>query len=74
MELRAAAKLGERYPQMPTLVLGGSREESSSCGRLETGALEASAWPLVIEPGDLAFFSGAHLHGSVVRRLKFSGF
>lgn len=49
-DLRASVRRGEEYPLLP----------------VATGAIdEAGAWPVVIDPGELLCFSGAHLHASI---------
>ena len=59
LELKRCRKAGEPYPQLPYL----------DCGALsaaDLAAVDASRQPLIVGPGDLVVFSGAHLHGSVV--------
>lgn len=51
-----------RYPQMPVLALPIHDMEAASVLEAE---LRRDALPIVIAPGDLLVFSGAHLHGSV---------
>lgn len=53
-ELKAARRRGERYPQLPTL----------ASHKLPPEELEAAAEPVLIDPGDVLVFSGAHLHAS----------
>eukprot|EP00656_Telonema_subtile_P034984 TRINITY_DN39004_c0_g1_i1.p1 TRINITY_DN39004_c0_g1~~TRINITY_DN39004_c0_g1_i1.p1 ORF type:complete len:291 (-),score=43.31 TRINITY_DN39004_c0_g1_i1:77-949(-) len=52
VQLKHARHIGEPYPQMPVLEMDQTHE------------LEAVAVPLVVQPGDVVVFSGAHLHGS----------
>eukprot|EP00928_Gymnodinium_smaydae_P038676 TRINITY_DN26626_c0_g1_i1.p1 TRINITY_DN26626_c0_g1~~TRINITY_DN26626_c0_g1_i1.p1 ORF type:complete len:313 (-),score=51.62 TRINITY_DN26626_c0_g1_i1:16-903(-) len=66
-ELLTRRKAGERYPQMPVLTAGASAVEVDAA---ERGRIEADAQAIVVDPGDLVLFSGAHLHGSVI---NFSG-
>ncbi len=61
-ELKRARKAQKPYPQLPMLVLDG-------LDGLEQ-RIEDDARPVVIAPGDVLMFSGAHLHSSV---LNFSG-
>lgn len=53
--LRERRKLGLPYPQLPEL-----RAEAESVLRA------SEAVPVVVDPGDVVIFSGAHLHASVV--------
>ena len=53
--LKRCRKSGESYPQMPVFR-----------GDLKKVSLDAQ--PIVVEPGDLVLFSGAHLHSSVPNR------
>lgn len=69
-ELIKKRKQGEEYAQMPILVtefenIAGENDEKVRENTELVKALDADACPVVVDPGDLILFSGAHLHGSV---------
>ena len=81
--LKQARKAGLPYPQLPMVDLHrtlnpdsdnrpgleNANEDLHSCEAMEQ-SIKSDARPVVILPGDVLFFSGAHLHSSV---LNFSG-
>lgn len=60
-ELRRKRQCGETYPQLPILL-----EDSLTLE--ETKLLDLDRQCIVISPGDVLVFSGAHLHGSVLKK------
>ena len=62
-ELKKARKNNLPYPQLPTMKLHDvTTEELASL----QSQLASDAVPVLIDPGDVLVFSGAHLHGSAV--------
>ena len=75
--LKRARKTGTPYPQLPMVTLEAEGADGGASGgggnRLDTSLrqrIEDDACPVVIAPGDVLLFSGAHLHSSV---LNFTG-
>ena len=82
-DLIHAKKLGTDYPQLPTMKKtafehkavvdgggggGGGGGDRNICVSQEE--LDLDAVPILIDPGDVLVFSGAHLHGSSVGGTK----
>ena len=77
-DLIHAKKSGADYPQLPTMkktalghkavVDGSGGGDRSICVSQEE--LDLDAVPILIDPGDVLVFSGAHLHGSSVGGTK----
>ena len=74
-QLKQANKNAQEYPQLPTMRLvdggikiGGESASSSASSSvvISRAELEKDAVPILIDPGDVLVFSGAHLHGSSV--------
>jgi hypothetical protein len=73
-KLREARRRNEDYPQLPTLLnremISDSYNNEFADSIVSLEELEKDAVPIMIHPGDVLVFSGAHLHGSSIGGTK----
>ena len=60
VEVETVGTAAAAYPQLPALAVQ-TAAEAKALGKI----LEADEFPIVVKPGDLVVFSGAHLHRSI---------